>query len=111
VEWAQFHPAEDPLDLAVYDTFNDAMFNDAPASEPDLTSPLEVLQAIRKLRFGKAPGPNGIQNRVLRYPTKRDIIFLTKLFNAFLRRQYFPPAWKYAQSGQNIPPRQNISLA
>jgi len=68
----------------------------APASEPKLTNPSEVLQAIKGLRVGRAPGPNGIPNRVLEYLPKRAITFLTKVFNAVLRRRYFPPAWKHA---------------
>jgi hypothetical protein len=57
---------------------------------------LEVLRAIKRLKFGKAPGPNGIPNRVLRHLPKRAITYLTKAFNATLRRQYFPPVWKHA---------------
>jgi len=33
-----------------------------PASEPNLTNPDEVHEAIRGLKFGKTPGPNGIPN-------------------------------------------------
>jgi hypothetical protein len=69
----------------------------APASEPKLTSPSEVLQAIRGLKVGKAPGPNGVPNRILRHLLKRAITLLTKVFNAVLRRQYFPSAWKHAR--------------
>jgi hypothetical protein len=69
----------------------------APASELTLTTPSEVLQAIRGLKVGKASGPNGTPNRVLgRHLPKRVITFPTKVFNAVLRRQYFPPVWKHA---------------
>jgi len=34
-----------------------------PANEPKLTNPNEVREAIRDLKVGKAPGPNGIPNR------------------------------------------------
>jgi hypothetical protein len=54
-----------------------------------------LLQAIRGLKVGKDPGPNGIPNRVLRHLPKRAITFLTKVFDAVLRRQYFPSAWKH----------------
>jgi hypothetical protein len=53
--------------------------------------------AIRGLKVGKAPGPNGEPNSVLRHLHKRLISFLTKVFNAVLRRQYFPSAWKHAR--------------
>ena len=43
-----------------------------PASEPKLTKSDEVLQAIRGLKVGKAPGPNGITNRAISiYPCGR----------------------------------------
>jgi hypothetical protein len=65
---------------------------------PELaSSPLEFLQSIRRLKVGKAPGPNGIPNRVLRHRPKREITFLTKKFDAELRRQHLPPAWKHAR--------------
>jgi hypothetical protein len=40
------------------------------AGEPKLTSPLELLQAIKGLRVGKAAGPNCIPNRVLSHQPK-----------------------------------------
>jgi hypothetical protein len=91
---AQLQPVDDPSDPAVTEMINEAMraYEYATASETKLTSPSEVLQAIRGLKVGKAPGPNGIQNRVLRHLPKRAIILPTKVFNAVLRRQYFPPA-------------------
>jgi hypothetical protein len=68
----------------------------APASEPILTTPSEVIKVIKGHKVGKAPGPNGILNRVLRHLPKRSITFLTKVFNAVLCRQYFPPVRKHA---------------
>jgi hypothetical protein len=61
-----------------------------------LSSPSEVQEAIKGLKVGEAPGPNGVPNRVLKHLPKRAITFFTKLFNSVLRRQYFPPAWKHA---------------
>jgi hypothetical protein len=69
----------------------------APAGEPTLTTPSEFLKAIKGLKAGKAPGPNSIPNMVLRHLPKRMITFLTKVFKADLRRQYFPPVWKHAR--------------
>jgi hypothetical protein len=68
-----------------------------PASETTLTTPSEVLQAIKGLKFGKAASRNGVPNWVLRHVPKRAITFLTKVFNAVLRRHYFPPARKHAR--------------
>jgi hypothetical protein len=87
---AQFYPVKDPSDPAVIEMVNEAMraYEYAPVSEPKLTIPSEVRQAIRGLKVGKAPGPNGIPNRVLRHLPKRAITFLTRVLNAILRRQY-----------------------
>jgi hypothetical protein len=78
----------DPSDPAVIELINEAMraYEYAPPSEPKLTSPLEVQQAILGILVGKAPGPNGILNRVLRHLPKQAITFLTKVFNAVFRR-------------------------
>ena len=62
-----------------------------------LTNPLEVQDAIRFLKVSKAPGNNGIQYRALIRLPQRVILLLVALFNAFLRTQYFPPAWKHAR--------------
>jgi hypothetical protein len=88
----QFQPVNDPSVPAVIEMVNEAMrtYVYAPASEPKLISPSEVLHTIMGLKVGKAPGPNGTPIRVLRHVPKRAITFLTKVFNAVLRRQYFP---------------------
>jgi hypothetical protein len=48
---AQFQPVNDPSDPAVIEMVNEAMqaYEYAPASEPKLTSPSEVQQAIRQI--------------------------------------------------------------
>jgi hypothetical protein len=55
----QFQPVNDPSDPAPTEVVSEAMraYEYATASEPKLTSPSEVLQAIKGLKFGKAPGP------------------------------------------------------
>jgi hypothetical protein len=70
---------KDPSEPAVIEMVNKAMraYEYAPASEQNLTSPSEVLQAIKGLKFGKAPDPNGIPNRVLKQLPKP----VTNLFN------------------------------
>jgi hypothetical protein len=94
---AQIHPVDGPSDPAFTDLVAVEMraYEYANASEPTLTTPSEVLKAIKGIKVGKAPCPNGTPNRVLRHLPKRAITFLTKVFNAVLRRQYFPPVWKH----------------
>jgi hypothetical protein len=109
---AQFQPVNDLSDPAVIGMVNEAMreYEYAPASKPELTSPSEVLQVIRGLNVGKAPGSNGISNRVLRYLPGRAITFLTKVFNTVLRRKYFPSAWKHARVVSILKPGENPTL-
>jgi hypothetical protein len=65
----------------------------SPRKWTDIGRTFEVLWTIKGLKIGKAPGTNGIRTGLLRLPLKRKIIFLTEVFNAVLRRQYFPPGW------------------
>jgi hypothetical protein len=43
----------------------------APASEPKLTKPEEVHEAITGLKVGKSTGPNGTPNRALKHPPSK----------------------------------------
>jgi hypothetical protein len=65
---ARFQPVDDQSDPAFTEMVDEAMsaYQYAPASEPILTTPSEILQATRGLKVGKASGPNGIPDRVLR---------------------------------------------
>ena len=64
---AQFQPVTVPSVPAVIEMVDVALesYLQTPASELKLTNPDEVREAIRGLKLGKAPGPNGIQNRAL----------------------------------------------
>jgi hypothetical protein len=90
---------DDPSDTAFTEMVDVAMraYEYAPASKPRLTTSSEVLKAIKELKVGKTPGPNSIPNRILRHLPKRAITFLMKVFNAVIRRQYFPPVWKHVR--------------
>ena len=61
---AQFRPMSVTSVPAVIETFNVALryYFLTPASEPKVTNPDEVHEAIRGLKVGKAPGPNTIPN-------------------------------------------------
>jgi hypothetical protein len=56
----------------------------------------EVSDAIRKLKAGKAPGPDNILAELLKTGENEIIIFLTKLFNTMLKESKFPVEWTKA---------------
>jgi hypothetical protein len=66
------------------------------ARDPKLTDTPEVQDAIQGLKVGKAPGSNGMPSSALKHIPLRVVSLLVMLFNAILRMQYFPPAWKQA---------------
>jgi hypothetical protein len=82
----------------------------SPASEPQLTNADEVHEAIRDLTVSKAPGPNGIPNRVMKHLPKQAVSFLTRVFNAVLRTPHFPQAWKHARVISLLKPGQDAAL-
>jgi hypothetical protein len=95
----QYQPVTDSSVPAVIEVVNEAMreHSIAPANEPTLTNPMEVQDAIGALKFGKAPGPDGIPNRRLKHLPQSIISLLVVFFNAIILTQYFPNAWKHAR--------------
>lgn len=70
-------------------------FRDAPLSDrPELTTPQEVKQIIRKLGIHSAPGPDKITNEQLKHLPRKPLVLLTRIFNSCLQQQYYPSAWK-----------------
>jgi hypothetical protein len=94
-----FQPVSDPSVPAVIEVVNVAMrtYSLAPASEPKITNPTEVQDAIQGFKFGKAPGPNGVPNRALKHLALSAVSILFVLFNMIFRIQYFPSASKQAR--------------
>ncbi|KAF5568012.1 hypothetical protein FNAPI_416 [Fusarium napiforme] len=56
----------------------------------------EIMRIMRRLKIGKAVGPDGIANEVLR--TLIDVLppYLERLFNACLRLRYHPRLFKHS---------------
>jgi hypothetical protein len=88
----QFQPVNDPSDPAVIEMVDKALqaYSFSPASEPKLTNPAEVQDAIRGLKVGKAPGPNSTPNKALKHLPQRAVFLLVAIFNAALLARYFP---------------------
>jgi hypothetical protein len=76
---AQFQPVTLHSVLAVIEMVGVALesYLPTPVSEPKLTGPEEVHQAIGGLKLGKTPCPNGIMNRALKHLPKRRSTFLS----------------------------------
>jgi len=81
-----------------------------PPSEPKLTNSDEVLEAIRGLKVGKAPGPNGIPNRALKHLPQRAVSLLVRIFNAILLTHHFPSFWKHARVTSMLKPGKDPAL-
>jgi len=95
---AQFQPVTGssvPAVIAMVDVALES-YHQTPASEPKLTNPEEVREAIRGLKLGKAQGPNGIPNRALKHFPKTAVLLLVQIFNAILCTHHLPPVWKHA---------------
>jgi hypothetical protein len=66
---AQLHPVKNRSEPAIIEVVNEAMraYALAPGNMPQLTNPAVVQDATRRFKFGKAPRPNGVTNRALKY--------------------------------------------
>jgi hypothetical protein len=69
-----------------------------------------VLQASKGHKYGEAPGPIGILKSVMRHLPMCTKIFLTKVFNAIFRRQFFPTAKEHARMVSILKPAKEFIL-
>lgn len=68
-----------------------------PVTSPVLpVSVKEVSDLVRRLRVRKAPGADGVSNRILRLLPETLLLILVGIFNAALTNAHFPAAWKGA---------------
>ncbi|GFW96303.1 probable RNA-directed DNA polymerase from transposon X-element [Trichonephila clavipes] len=58
--------------------------------------PSEIISYIKKSNSKKAPGKDGISNRMTKNFSLKAILILTILINKILTLNYFPKAWKEA---------------
>jgi hypothetical protein len=68
-----------------------------PSSEPKLTNPVKVQEAIKNLKFSNAPGLYDILNSALKHLPRRAVTNLATNFNAVHGSHHFPTAWKHAK--------------
>jgi len=109
---AQIQPVADPSIPAVIENVDVAQrsYFLSPASEPQLTTPDEVHEAIRGLQISKNPGTKGLPNRALKHLPKRAVSIHARIFNAVLRTHHLPPTWKHARVSSILKPGKDPAL-
>lgn len=100
---AQCSPSTLPSDKDHLDKVNalvDRKAAEPPSEDPDNPLPPvsadEVLSIVKNLKPRKAPGSDGITNKVIKLFPGSLIILMTAIFNASLSLNLFPHAWKEA---------------
>jgi len=108
----QFQPVTDPSVPAVIEMVDVVLSSYflTPAGEPKLNNPDDVHEAIRRLKFSKVPGPNGIPNRVLKHLPQRTVSLLAQIFDAVLHTHHFPQVWKHARMISILKPGMDPAL-
>jgi hypothetical protein len=108
----QFQPVTDSSVQSVIEIVDVALSSYflTPASEPKLTTPEEVQEAIEDLKVSKAPGPTGIPNSSLKPLPQRTVSFLVLLFNAILLTHHFPSVMKHARVISILKPGKDAAL-
>ena len=59
-------------------------------------SPAEIESVVKSLKTGKATGPDGVNNRILRELSKELAVPFCSLFNQSTETGVFPQCWKVA---------------
>ena len=72
-------------------------------------TPLEVESILKTLKLGKASGPNGLNNRVLKELSKELSLPFSSLFNESLQRGIFPASYKDAHVSP-VPKKGDLSV-
>lgn len=90
----------DPAHLARVDAEVERRSTLPPSEDPDAplppVTPDEVADVIKGLHHRKAPGRDGMTNRVFKLLPAQLIVLLTAIFNGALAHNMFPQSWKEA---------------
>lgn len=62
-----------------------------------LVKPKEVSSFLKTLKNNKSPGFDQINNRCLKRLSRKALVLLTFIFNACIKLNYFPLAWRHAK--------------
>ncbi|GFY08635.1 probable RNA-directed DNA polymerase from transposon X-element [Trichonephila clavipes] len=85
----------DDDDEIVNNTVN-AFLSPPPPPTAETAYPSEIISYIKSSKPKKAPGKDGISNRMTKNFTLKAILILTILINKILKHNYFPKIWKEA---------------
>lgn len=58
---------------------------------------MKLTKPLKKAKFFKAPGPDNIQNEMIKFLWKNDENILYELFNNCSKNEQFPTQWKEAR--------------
>ena len=98
-----FNPPEDP------DDYRFDMGNEHELVED--VDPQKLINLVKFLKRGKAPGHGTIHNEVLRLGTTTSLLYhLAKLFISSIQLGYIPIAWKIATLRMLLKPGKLLSL-
>ncbi|GFX52810.1 probable RNA-directed DNA polymerase from transposon X-element [Trichonephila clavipes] len=81
-----------------------------PLATTETAYPSEIISYIKKSNSKKAPGKDGISNRMTKNFTLKAILILTILVNKILTLNYFPKSWKEAIIFPILKPGKNKNL-
>ncbi|GFU45176.1 RNA-directed DNA polymerase from mobile element jockey [Trichonephila clavipes] len=99
----------DDVDELINNTVNS--FLSLPTSTTtETTYPSEIISYIKKSNSKKAPGKDGISNRMTKNFSLKAILILTILINKILTLSYFPKAWKEAIIFPILKPGKNKNI-
>ncbi|GFW92003.1 probable RNA-directed DNA polymerase from transposon X-element [Trichonephila clavipes] len=99
----------DDVDELINNTVNS--FLSLPTSTTTETAyPSEIISYIKKSNSKKAPGKDGISNRMTKNFSLKTILILTILINKILTLNYFPKAWKEAIIFPILKPGKNKNI-
>ncbi|GFU98741.1 RNA-directed DNA polymerase from mobile element jockey [Trichonephila clavipes] len=88
------NPTQDNNHIRLVTRFfnNENNFDDSPS----ITKPSEIVQIINNFKIKKAPGREGITNKMCKHFTRSVVFQLTNIINNILTVGYFPKIWKTA---------------
>ncbi|GFW49353.1 probable RNA-directed DNA polymerase from transposon BS [Trichonephila clavipes] len=87
-----------------------SFLSNPPLTTTEIAYPSEIISYIKKSNSKKAPGKDGISNRMTKNFSLKAILILTIIINKILTLNYFPKSWKEAIIFPILKPGKNKNL-